>query len=400
MKVLVISHMYPSNFNEISGIFVHEQVKALVAKGVEIQVVSPVPWTPFPINYLSSKWKKYNNTPERTVYGGISIWYPQYLTFPRAWFFASSGQRMYLGIKDVVSKIYKEFQFDLIHAHVALPDGFAALKIKKIYYKPVIVNIHGQDLQQTLYKNSSCKTALFYVFKQADKIITVSNKLKRIAKENFGFAKKIITIGDGVQINKLILKRNNISKIGNYNYRTILSVSNLILQKGIDYNLKSFAKLVDKYNNLRYLIIGDGPEMKRLKELSHNLGINKQVEFLGKLSHENVLVYMAKADIFSLPSWNEGFGVVYIEAMAQGKPIIGCQGEGIEDFVENGKTGLLVKPKDVDNLAKALGFLLRNIDEAKIIGERAQKFVLENYTWEKNAEKTIEIYREVLNNAC
>jgi len=400
MKVLVISHMYPSTFNDISGIFVHEQVKALIDKGIEVQVVSPIPWTPFPINCLSSKWKKYSNIPEREIREKISVWYPRYVTFPRAWFFASSGQRMFLGIKDIVAKIYKEFKFDLIHAHVALPDGLAAVKLKQIYRKPVIVTIHGQDLQQTLYKNSNCKTALFYVFKQADKIVTVSSKLKRIAKENFGFAKKIITIGNGVQINKLVLKRNNILRGNDFNCRIILSVSNLILQKGIDYNLKAFARLVDKYSNLRYLIIGDGPEMKHLKELSNNLRINKRVEFLGKLPHHEVIKYMAKADIFSLPSWNEGFGVVYLEAMACGKPVIGCKGEGIEDFVENGKTGLLVKPKDVDSLAKAMDYLLSNPDEARTMGERARKLVLENYTWEKNAEKIIKIYKEVLNNAC
>jgi len=398
VKILIISHMYPSAFNEISGIFVHQQVKALVAKGIGVQVISPVPWTPFPINCLSSKWKKYSIVPEREIRDGISMWYPRYLTFPRAWFFSSSGRRMYLGIKELVAKIYREFQYDLIHAHVALPDGFAAVKLKQIYRKPVVVTIHGQDLQQTLYKSSSCKNALSYVFKWADQIITVSNKLKRIAEENIGFTKKIVTISNGVQANKLMLKRNNILKIGDFNYRTILSVSNLILQKGIDYNLKAFAKLVDKYNNLRYLLIGDGPEMKRLKELSHNLGINKQAEFLGKLSHENVLAYMAKADIFSLPSWNEGFGIVYLEAMARGKPVIGCQGEGIEDFVENGKTGLLVKPKDVDSLVKEMDYLLSNPDEARAIGKRARKLVLENYTWEKNAEKTIEIYKEVLAN--
>jgi len=90
--------------------------------------------------------------------------------------------------------------------------------------------------------------------------------------------------------------------------------------------------------------------------------------------------------------------VVYIEAMACGKPVIGCKGEGIEDFVEDGKTGLLVKSKDVDSLAKAIDYLLNNPDEAKAMGERARKMVLENYTWEKNAEKTIKVYQEVLNN--
>ena len=400
MKILVITHMYPSTFNEIGGIFVHEQVKALVSKGVKVQVVSPVPWTLFPINYLSSKWKKYNTIPVKRVYEGINIWYPRYVTFPRAWFFASSGQRMYLGIKDVVSKIYQKFQFDLIHAHVALPDGFAALKIKHIYHKPLIVTIHGQDLYLTLFKNKKCKISVYNVFEKADKIITVSSELKKIAVKNIGYNDKITIIGNGVSLNKLITKKNNIIHRNNTNYRIILSVSYLINRKGIDFNLKAFARLIDKYPNLKYLIIGDGLEKSHLTKLTSKLGISKEVKFLGRLSHKEVMKYIAEADIFSLPSWNEAFGVVYIEAMAHGKPVIGCQGEGIEDFVEHGKTGLLVKPKDVDSLVKAMDYLLSNPDEARAIGKRARKLVLENYTWEKNAEKTIEIYKEVLNNAC
>jgi len=157
--------------------------------------------------------------------------------------------------------------------------------------------------------------------------------------------------------------------------------------------------LINKYPDLKYQIIGDGPEKNRLKKLAADLGINRQVEFLGRLGHKEVLKYMAKADIFSLPSWNEGFGVVYIEAMVQGKPVIGCKGEGIEDFVEDGKTGMLVEPKDVDSLVQTIDYLLSNPDETWAIGKRARKFVLENYTWDKNAEKTIKVYKEVIKNA-
>ncbi|MBC2724843.1 MAG: glycosyltransferase family 4 protein, partial [Desulfosporosinus sp.] len=128
--------------------------------------------------------------------------------------------------------------------------------------------------------------------------------------------------------------------------------------------------------------------------------INDRVEFLGRLDHKEIIKYMAKTDIFSLPSWNEGFGVVYIEAMSQGRPVIGCKGEGIEDFVEDGKTGMLVKPENVDSLVKAIDYLLSNTDKAQAIGERAQRFILKNYTWEKNAEKTIKVYKEVLKNVC
>jgi glycosyltransferase involved in cell wall biosynthesis len=128
-----------------------------------------------------------------------------------------------------------------------------------------------------------------------------------------------------------------------------------------------------------------------------NLGVDSQVEFIGRLSHEKVMKYMAEIEIFSLPSWLEGFGVVYLEAMAHGKPIIACQGEGIEDVITHGETGLLVEPKNVESLVEAIDFLLSNPEKAKSIGERARNLVLEKYTWEKNAEKTIEVYREVLN---
>ena len=106
-----------------------------------------------------------------------------------------------------------------------------------------------------------------------------------------------------------------------------------------------------------------------------------------------------KSDIFTMPSFHETFGLVYVEAISQGLPIIYTKGEEIEDFVEHNKTGLLVKPKDVDSLVKAMDYLLTNSDEARAMGKRARKLVLENYTWKKNAEKTIEVHREVLNNA-
>lgn len=396
MKVLVISHMYPSKFNEVAGIFVHDQVRALVKKGVEIRVVSPVPATPFPINKLSNKWNAYNTIPEKSIWEGIPVYYPRYLAFPRSWFFASSGRRLYTGIKNLIEEIYREFPFDLIHAHVALPDGYAATKLKQKYGKPVIVTIHGQDLQITLYRSKGSKNALIHVFKEADRIVTVSGKLRKIAEKSLGYAEKIITIGNGIAVDKLASAERSKGFRSSNSYKTLLSVSNLIPQKGIEFNLRAFAKIASKYPDLKYTIIGDGPEKARLETLASNLGITNRVEFLGRLPHTEVLAYMAKAEVFSLPSWNEAFGVVYIEAMAFGKPVIGCRGEGLEDFVEHGKTGMLVKPRDVDSLVEALDFLLSHPDEAKAMGERARRLVLENYTWEKNAEKTIEVYKEVL----
>lgn len=394
MKVLIISHMYPSIFNEVAGIFVHEQVKALVDQGCEVKVISPVPWAPFLIQRLSPKWMRYSEIPLRATCDGIEVYYPRCLTFPRMLFFASSGQWMYRGISNLVGEIYQDFAFDLIHAHTTLPDGFAAMLLKRDYDKPLVITIHGRDLHTTLYRSAQCKQAIVKAFKQTERIITVSTKLKRIAEEEIGCSDKMVVINNGINPRKICsAARPRIPLLG---ARTILSVSNLIATKGIDLNLKAISQLIAKHHELKHIVIGDGPQMDNLRRLASTLNLNNHVEFLGRLPHEDVMVHMASADIFSLPSWREGLGVVYLEAMAHGKPIIACLGEGIEDVVTNGETGLLVERKSVDSLVKALDFLLSHPEKAQAMGERARKLVLAEYTWEKNAEKTLEVYQRLL----
>jgi hypothetical protein len=397
MKVLVLSHMYPSSFNFLSGIFVHEQVKELIRQGCEIKVVSPVPLSFFPLNKISSKWYRYSKVPFREVRDGVEVYYPRYVAFPRDVFFASSGLRMYWGIRKLIRQLYESFRFDIIHAHVALPDGYAAMLVSKELKKPFVVTIHGQDLQHTIYKGHGCRKSLSRVFENADIVITVSGKLKRVAEVEIGFSDKIRVINNGInknRIEQIALLAKNTGTCGNE--KIILSVSNLIKTKGIDFNLLALSRLLPKYPDVKYLVIGDGPEKGSLLDLSEKLGIIRNVEFLGKQPNDEVIRYMCNADIFSLPSWSEGFGIVYLEAMACGKPVIACQGEGIEDVIEDGETGFLVRPQDVDSLAEVLEFLLNNPQKARDVGEKAKKHVMENYTWEKVASKIISVYQEVI----
>jgi teichuronic acid biosynthesis glycosyltransferase TuaC len=396
MKVLVLSHMYPSTANEVSGIFVHEQVKALVEKGVDVRVVSPVPWAPFPINQMTQKWKAYSRIPVQSVWDGIKVSYPRYLAFPKGWFFASSGKRMYHGIRKVVAEIYREFPFDLIHAHVVLPDGYAGAILSEDFGCPLVVTIHGQDLQHTIHRGPRCKEALSYALRKASRVIVVSHKLERLMERFFPSEKgKVVTIPNGINPEE-ISAAIAMPYLENTEGPLIVSVSNLVKTKGVDLNILAVHHLSYKYPLVRYLVVGDGPEATTLRELVRRLDLEERVRFVGRVPHQQALKYIASCDIFSLPSWSEGFGIVYLEAMACSKPVVGCKGEGLEDFVEHGVTGVLVEPKSVDSLVEALDFLLSHPDEAKAMGKRAREVVLANYTWEKNAEKTIAVYREVL----
>jgi teichuronic acid biosynthesis glycosyltransferase TuaC len=392
MKVLVISHMYPSTFSEVSGIFVHEQVKALVGKGLEVRVISPVPWTPFPINYLSPKWKAYSRVPLYAIQEGIPVFHPRYIALPRALFFASSGDRMYRGIRNLVSELYRGFPFDLIHAHEVLPDGYAGLLLSKKFNCPLVVTLHGSpDIYKAAQLSTNRRRKVLQTLRGADAVITVSSQLKRAAEEWYLCGSKIRVVNNGFSLSRVGPRKPPLSSKMIF----LLTVGNLVERKGHRYVLLALSQLAKKYREVKLLMVGDGPERSRLAELINRLGLQNRVDLLGVITGEKLAELYALCDVFVLPSWEEAFGIVYLEAMANGKPVIGCLGEGIEDFVEHKRTGWLVKPRDVDSLVEALDYLLSNPQEARAIGERARQVALQ-YTWERNAERTIEVYKEVL----
>jgi len=395
MKILEISHLYPVYYDLFAGIAIHKQIKTLKNKECEVLVISPISWTPFPIKYMSNKWKKYSKIPCYNTIEDIKIFHPRYLVFPKAYFLASSGIRMYYGIRKLVKKLWHVFPFDLIHAHMALPDGYAGMLLSMDYNKPLVVTTRGTDLDATANRNIQCTQSLQKVFNKASKVISPSPQLSYKLYRHFKI--NPVTICNGIDPKEIYSSKSNLY----FKYKNryiLLSASRLIQTKGIDLNLYALKRLIFKFNNIFYLIIGDGPTRESLEQLTNYLGLKEYVKFLGQQTHCRVMEYMSICNIFSMPSWQETFGLVYAEAMAHGKPIIGCQGQGVDGIVEHGKTGLLVKPKDVDSLVEALDYLLSNPDKVQAMGKRARKLILKNYTWEKNAEKTIEIYREVLDN--
>jgi glycosyltransferase involved in cell wall biosynthesis len=293
-----------------------------------------------------------------------------------------------------VNKLNDKYKFDLIHSHVALPDGFCSMLINKKLKLPHVVTIHGQDLQVTINRGKKYKDSVYEVLEDVDKILLVSEKLKRVII-NEKILSKALVIHNGIDINQCIYKEKlEIDKPENS--ILVLSVCNLYKSKGINLNIEAIAELKEKYPNIIYWIIGDGPEKEKLKILVMTLGVENQVKFLGKLQNEDVMGYLEICDIFSLPSWKEGFGIAYLEAMCHKKPSIGVKGEGIEDAIKHKYSGMLTLPNDVESLIQQLEFLIENKDKALKIGENGRKTVEENFTWENSASKVKAIYNEIL----
>lgn len=392
MKILVISHMYPNETNKSSGIFVHEQVKAIVKQGHSVHVVSPVPSVPNVLKNRKKKWNQLSEIPYKDEYESITVYYPRYLLLPKLILESLSGKLMFFGIQKTISVLMKHNQYDMIHAHVALPDGYAAMEISKKYNVPLIVTVHGKDFSSSLNRKAPYKSIAKTLI-HADNIILVSNKLKVICNEKFPEVsnKKIQVIYNGV--NEIFFNRSNSALLEkNEQKLKLLSVSNLIDSKGIDINLKAISILKKKGIDVEYNIVGEGIEEQNLKKLAVELNITKQVNFLGKKNRVEIAYQINECDIFSLPSWNEAFGIAYIEAMASSKPIIGCKGQGIEEIIKHENNGYLVEPKSVSSLVEVLSNI--HIERLLLIGDNAYKTVRNNFSWDINASQTLQIYKK------
>lgn len=391
-KILVISHMYPSSANGVLGIFVHKQVQKLIKEGCKVKVVCPVPYVPKFLGIIK-KFRAYVQIPKTSVIDGVEVYYPRYIEFPKGLFLQYSGFFMYLGIRKIIQNIYKNFKFNVIHAHTAIPVGFAAMLLRKEYKCPFVVTIHGQDFQYTINKNTRCRENVYRVIEEANKVITVSTKLKNVIKQE-RLLEKVVVINNGINPEEYE-DDEQVELSGDH---VILSVSALIKTKGIDINIRAMSILVKKYANIKYYIIGDGEEERNLKKLVNDLSLNDNVIFLGRISNAKAIKYMSKCDIFSLPSWQEGFGIVYIEAMMNGVPVIGVKGQGIEDVIINRKNGFLVEPHSVEDLVRTMEYIIDEKEDARAIGEKGKKAVFSEYTWLRNAQKTIEIYDSIIDN--
>jgi len=396
IRVICFAEMYPSSINAYMGSFIHSQNRALMEKGIEIKVISPVPWIPFPLS-LKEQWAKLNRIPRKEVLDGIEVYHPRRPIVPKRLAFHLNGVLYYKCIYQFVIDLFHRFDFDLIHAHVALPDGFAGALLAKEIQRPLIITIHGKDTANaqwsTAHRNPRCKAAILRALMASSNIVAVSNYVRRSTMEVYpGFdSRKIVVIHGGVDVTMSQLREKKRS-----DSMTILSVGPLIPLKGHKDTIDAMKEVVKAFPNCRLVIIGEGGEKDGLMRQVAENGLQRFVSILDILPHEELLRLMSICDIFVLPSWAEGLGIVYLEAMTFGVPVIGCKGQGIEDIVSHGETGFLVEPKNPRQLTSLLLELLRDEEVRRKVGEAGQEVVLKNYQWANNAAKHIQLYESLI----
>lgn len=285
-------------------------------------------------------------------------------------------------------RIIKKYKLDLLQIYGG-PGGVFLLRKPNV---PVIYVANHTYAQQ--YKNleKSIYRVLMKLerkgYKYAQRIVAISTTTKDSLVNDYQVpSEKITVIPVGVDVG--IFKPLDIKKIPN----SVLYVGRLCERKGLYYLIESIKMVREAIPNIKLYLIGKGNLREELQRLVEKHGLLRNVVFIGKVSEEELIKWYNRAEVFVLPSLFEGFGIVCIEAMACGVPVIGTKVPGIVDIIRDRDNGLLVPPQDPDSLAKAIVQMLKDKGLCKYLGERERKGILGKFDWSKISEEFIDLYK-------
>ena len=175
----------------------------------------------------------------------------------------------------------------------------------------------------------------------------------------------------------------------------MMQVGNLIPRKKTDMTIRAAAMLKAQTGKIRVTVIGSGPERENLETLADSLGLERNIMFLGQLSNQEVQERMAEATYFVMPSVREGFGIVYLEAMAAGCIVIGTEGEGIADTITHGQNGFLVPADDAESIVRVIRSCMEDPQRAAVVAENGRMTALA-LTWPHNAKQYQELFEKLV----
>jgi N-acetyl-alpha-D-glucosaminyl L-malate synthase BshA len=364
---------YPSHGG--SGVVATELGKHLANQGHEVAFVSYA--APLRLTEL----------PPRVSFHEVEIeQYPLLKHFPYT-----------LALASKLAEVVETHDLDILHAHYAIPFGAAALLAKQIAGKrdlKVIMTLHGTDIT-LVGNNASFKPVTKMTIENADGVTVVSRFLKEETIRQFGVQRELEVI-----YNFIDPERHDqdpcpcIPQCSQSAQKTIMHISNFRPVKRIRDVIMTFAK-ISRAMDSRLILVGDGPDAPIARELGQELGLLDRIKFVGVV--ERVAPLLARADLLLLPSSSESFGLVALEAMASGVPVIASDVGGIPEVIDHGRTGYLAPVGDVEAMATYAIGLLQDKTKHCQFGAEAQKQARERFDYRLIVPQYESLYERVLN---
>lgn len=377
--LLILTPSYPNEDESfIAETFVKYQVDELKRYFKKIIVIAPV--------LRSFGYLKKDRLCKDYTYENVEVYFPRSIYIPLFWLSRILIDNRLQAVERCIEEHH--LHFDLIHAHFTWPSGYIGVRLKEKYGKPVITTIHenGDWFDQEVGMNHPLINT---AWSGADALIRVNRKdvpvLKHYNEQVYsipnGFSPAFRPIDTAVARERLGLPGD---------VKIVFSLGNLIQRKGFNYLIDAMEQICNQRDDVFCFIGGAGPERGSLQGQIDRLGLGERVRLLGSVPSDILPLWMNACDLFVLPSLSESFGVVQIEALACGKPVVSARNRGSEEVVTSDEYGLLVEPADPEDLAeKILVALDREWNREAILA------YAERFTWENIVKDILKIYRSL-----
>lgn len=316
------------------------------------------------------------------------------------------GTLGYFTMVPAVKRLLKHIQPDIVNAHYA--SGYATTAAM-VGFRPWLLSVWGSDIYDFPTKSVLHKWLIQTNLNNADKIASTSHAMAietcRYLKKSKRNSESIAITPFGVDIEDYEgipeLKDEQADTI------TIGTIKGLDPKYGIDILLKAFADLLKRLKKgndcsapeVKLRIVGDGPQATELKQVADELGIEKSVEFVGKVPHSDVPSQLSLIDIFIALSRRESFGVAVLEAGAAGRPVIVSDSGGLPEVVENGQTGIVVGTENIEAATNAMEKLVLNRYLRRQMGEQGRTHVHKHYAWQQSIKDMEDAYQSTIDSA-
>lgn len=385
VHVLTLTPFFPSAENPVYGTYISEPIQHFAEFKLRSTVIAVSPL----------HHPRHSAAPDSA---GVWMRYPM---VPGNAGLTTAGWLLYRRLLPRVRQIHQRNPIHVIHAHAALPCGHAAWKLGERLRIPFAVTIHGLDVFNACFQPGTATARRraelsSQIYRRAGSVLCISRAVQDILhqgmlNQNMPTLPRSRVIYNGVDPGLF----SPFEQPSSTRSPDILMVGNLLRGKGQEIVFQAMAQVAPQFPDMTCTLIGEGPDEQRFLDLARKLGIAEKVSFRGRQGRQAVAEAMRQCTIFALPSRFEGLGCAYLEAMACGKPVIACGGQGIAEIIRHRENGWLIPVDGVAEMAAALREVLASSDLRAKIGSNARQTIVDGLTLRNQVCQLNDLYREV-----
>lgn len=391
MRVLSLTTVFPNPVQPSHGVFVRERLRRL-ASHADVTVVAPVPYFPAATGRMASRPR---GVPAHRTEGDFEVHHPRFWSPPAVgksldgWLYAAS-------IAGLVRRLHERHRFDLLDAHFAYPDGFAAVQLGRMVDVPVSITLRGT--LPDLARRPSRRWALRRALHGADSLLAVSASLRDDAARLGVDPARVTVVPNGIDLDTFrpLDRQQARQRLGlPGDARIVLTVGALREVKGHHYLLRAMAALPSGLEDTRLVVVGGASisddRSTALRRLAAELGISDRVIWAGPRPHGEIPSWLAASDVFVNASRREGCCNALLEALACGRPAVATAVGGNPEIISDDSVGVLVRPGDPAGLAAGLHGVLERAWQPERIRDHVR-----DRSWDATATAVIGAWNRAL----